>query len=49
MCLIGNLLELKNILKHEPMLVGFAVTVKSIDYFLFLYKYFKFYRDAEGK
>lgn len=49
MCLVGNLLEFQNILKHKPMLVSFAVTVKTTDYFFSLYKYFKLCRDAEGK
>lgn len=49
MCLLENLLELKTILKHEPMLVNIAVAVKCTDSFLSLYKYFKFYGDAEGK
>lgn len=49
MCLLGNLLELKTILKHEPMLVNIFVTVKCTDSFLSLHKYFKFYGDAEGK
>jgi len=31
------------------MSVSFAVTVKSTGNFLYLDKYFKFYRDAEGK